>query len=243
MAHAFDTGLSRAQRTLIRDGVVELLSGLVAPTGYLRTVIPWGGIVRGYTDEIGQDLLLAAFNGRAPSIAVALGDRVADAAGMGGFNFKGTIELVLYHYSNHPRSVTDGRTKLDASAVASDIADPGLDIMMEHAEELLIGQRLGGTSATNPVGQVTRSTPTIKQIVPTREEELVTTAQHTLWAQRYAVTVSRTIDPHRTITQMLEEIRTVIRPTDEAAEDLTPPEVLELQNTTVDYVEPPPEDP
>lgn len=233
MAHEFDTGLARAQRTLIRDGVVTLLSGLLRSNGgYLAAVIPFGGVVRGYTDLGGIDTLKAALNGRAPSIAVGLGDRAVDAGGMGGFNFKGTIELVLYHYANHIRSLTEGRTKIDARGLASDVADPGLDVMLEHAEELLIGQRVGGPTTQNAAGEVRRSTSSIKQIVPTREEELETDNTSTIWAQRYAVRVERTINPHRTVSQMLEELRTVIRPSDESAAGLAPPDVLEIRNTT-----------
>jgi hypothetical protein len=232
MAHQFDTGLARAQRTLVRDGVVAVLSGLLRVNGgYLQAVVPWGGIVRGYTDEVGIDMLHRALNGRAPAIAVALGDRIAAPAGIGGFNFKADIELVLYHYSNHPRSMTSGRTTIDAAALASDVLDPGLDVQLEHAEDLLIGQRLGGPETTNEVNEKKRSTPTIKRIVPTREEELATEAGWTLWAQRYAVQVERTINPHRGVTQMLEEIRTLVRTTDPLQEPPADP-VVELQNLT-----------
>ena len=241
MAHQFDTGLAKPLRTLIRDGVVELLSGLLAPTGYLRAVIPWGGIVRGYTDELGIDLLWAALNGRAPAIAVGLGDRVAKPAGMGGHNHTADLELVVYLICNNQRSTTEGRHKADVRALASDLLDPGLDVMMEHAEELIIGQRVGGTSSTNAVGEVWRSTPAIKQIVPTREEELKTDNTATLWAQRYALTVLRTINPKRGVTQMLEELRSVIRTTDEDVEDIVAEDqirpgdaVIEIQNTTID---------
>ncbi len=244
MAHAFDTGLARAQRTLIRDGVVTLLSPLLrANGGYLAGVIPFGGVVRGYTDEVGIDLLKAALNGRAPSIAIGLGDRSSESAGVGGFNFKATLELVLYHYANHGRSLTEGRTKIDAAAIASDVADPGLDVMLEHAEELVLGQLVGGALAQNVVGEKTHRALTIHRIVPTREEELATEAGVTLWAQRYNIMVTRTINPARGVSQMIEEIRTIVRPSDAAAAELDPPEVVELQNTTPDYVEPPPEEP
>lgn len=231
MSHSFDTGLLSAQRTLIRDGVVSLLSGLlIANGGYLRAVIPWGGVIRGYTDVEGVDLLWAALNGRSPAIAVGLGDRSLQAAGAGGFNFRGDLELVLYHHNNHPLSITDGRTKISTRALASDLRDPGLEIAMEHAEELVIGQRVGAAPVTNVVGETTRATPTIKRIRPTREEELRTDNTLTLWACRFAVEVERTINPHRGVTQLLTELRTKIRTSDDA---MDPPAAPVLENQTL----------
>lgn len=199
MSHAFDTGLSGAQRTLLRNGAVAVLAGLMRQAGgYLQAVIPWGGVIRGHTDEIGIDELHAAFAGRSPAIAIALGDCALEPAGIGGFNFKGSLELLAYHYSNHPRDLEAGRLAIDAAGLTSDVADPGLDVIMEHTAQLLIGQRavLGAT---------------VKQIVPTREEELRTENAFSLWVQRYAVTVTRNINANRGLTQLLEEIRTNVR--------------------------------
>jgi hypothetical protein len=94
MSHNFDTGLGGAQRTLIRNGAVFLLAGLLKTAGgYLQAVIPWGGIVRGYTDDQGIDELAIALEGRSPAIAIALGDCTLEPVGIGGFNFTGEIEL------------------------------------------------------------------------------------------------------------------------------------------------------
>lgn len=234
MPHAFDTGLAAPQRTLIRDAVVALLAGLdVANGGYLRRIVPWGGVVRGYTDEAGIGELWNALSGASPAIAVAVGDRVSNPAGAGAFNFKGDLELVIYHYNTNARSLTLGRTKADARGAAAvpnlagALPDPGLEVAMEHAEELVLGQLVGAAEVVNVVGERTRRTPSIGRIRPTREEELVTMAEGTLWAQRYAVEVQRTINPKRGVTQMLEELRTIIRPTDVdtdvAAADEDPP--------------------
>ena len=204
MAHAFDTGLSGAQRTLIRSGAVTLLSGLLrANGGYLQAVEPYGGIIRGFADNPETvDQLWEKLSGRAPSILIALGDCALEAAGIGGFNFKGSLELIAYHFSNHARSYLN-RHAPDVVSAASDTADPGLDVMMEHARQLLVGQRAGaGSNAT------------IKQVVPVREEEIRTEAAFTLWAQRYSVTVAVTIDPHRGLTQLLEEFRSKVRTSD-----------------------------
>lgn len=238
MPHAFDTGLLKPQRTLIRDSIVAMLSGLLrANGGYLAAVIPWGGVVRGYTDEVGIDAIKRALQGKAPAIAVAVGDRVSSPAGMGGKSHQSELELVLYHYSNHPASLTEGRVAATAAALATTTLDPGLDVMLEHAHELVIGQFPGGTLVTNPVGEKSRRTATVKNIVPTREEELATDNASTLWSQRFTIAVDLKITTYRGVTQLLEEIRTIVRPSDVAADvDPNPAapgeRVLELENTT-----------
>lgn len=234
MAHAYDTGLALPQRTLLRRGAVDLLEGLlVANGGYLRAVLPWGGVVRGYTDEVGINLIQALLNGRAPAMVVGLGDGVGSDGSLGGFRFAKALELVVYHYSNHARSVTSGRTEIDVTAAASNSADPGLDVMMEHAEELLIGQRVGGAEVVNPVNERARSTVSIKQIRWSREEELATDPTLTLWRQVFTVTVTRDINKFRDVSQLLESIHTIVRPSDVPTPDPMDPipgeRVLELE--------------
>lgn len=215
MAHQFDTGLAMPQRTLIRRGVVELLSGLKRSNGgYLKDVVSFGGVVRSFTDEVGIDLLWTTLQGRTPAIAVALGDRITAAGGIGGTRGIGELELLVYFYSQHARDIMAGRHEKDVVAVADDSKDPGLDVMMEHAEELLIGQRLGATAVTNPVGEVNRATASIKQIVFGREEELRTEHGFTLWVQRYQVTVTRSINKLRDVSQLITELNTKTRTSD-----------------------------
>lgn len=211
MAHAFDTGLPTAQRTLIRNGAVTLLSGLLASNGgYLAAVVPWGGVLRSHQDEIGIELLRQKLLGRTPSIAIALGDYVPDSKGMGGFNFAGELELLVYFATNHQRDLESGRLAIDAAGLAADTADPGLDVIMEHAQELLVGQRCGASS-------------TIKQVRPEREEELRTEPDLTIWVQRYSVITTRKVAEFRTVEQLLAGFRTRVRTTDPAQADPVPP--------------------
>jgi hypothetical protein len=195
MAHAFDTALASPQRTIILNGAITLLSGLkIANGGYLANVVPFGAVVRSYTDEDGVNMLYEALVGQTPAIAVALGTRSTKPAGAGGFNWLGEIELFLYFASNNMRDLATGRMLIDPVGTASDTADPGLHVIMEHAEELVIGQRLGASN-------------TIKQIRPDREEELATRDDLTLWLQTYQITTTRSIKEWRTVTQLLESIR------------------------------------
>ncbi len=209
MAHALDNALTLPQRTIVRNGAVALLSGLLKPAGFLGAVIPWGGIVRGYTDDRGIDELLSALSGQSPAIAVSCGDRTSKAEGMGGFQFGGDLELTLYHYNDHPGSLTLGRMAADGAALALDTRDPGLEFCMQIAEELVVGQRAG-------VGDDTAG-GSIKQIVPRLEEELFTENARTLWAQRYAVKLVRSINPKRGVKLMLTAWENIVRTSDQPA--------------------------
>lgn len=195
MAHAFDTGLAAPQRTKILDGAIALLGGLkVANGGYLAAVVPFGAVVRSYTDGDGVQMLYEALSGSAPAVAIALGSRSSKPAGVGGFNSTAEVELLAYFLSNNMRDLATGRLLIDGSGAAADTADPGLHVMMEHVEELLVGQRCGASD-------------TIKQVRPDREEELTTRDDCTIWLQTYQVTVTRSIKEWRTVTQLLESIR------------------------------------
>ncbi len=193
MAHAFDTGLALPQRTVVRRGAVTILSGLKRPTGYLLAVIPWGSVVRSYTDEVGVRELMDSLI-RTPSIAVAVGDAASTRTTIGGFNASKTVDLLVYHSSGHQRDRLLGRTETDVAGGAANVNDPGLDVMLEHAEELLVGQRCGGH-------------PSIKQVIADREEELVTDTAVTIWLQTFKVELKRSINEFRNVTQLLTSIR------------------------------------
>lgn len=193
MAHAFDTGDTQPQRTRIRQGVVSLLSGLKRPTGYLMEVSPTKLVVRSYRDEIGVAQLASLVN-RWPSIAVAVGDRQSNAKAIGGYQEQGQLDLLLYIASNNARPGVAGRQEIDSAGLASDIADPGLDIILDHVKELLIGQYV------DAVGD-------IKQLKPDREEQLYTESSAEVWLQSYIITTMVQISEFRTVTQLLESIR------------------------------------
>lgn len=195
MAHAFDTKLVVPQRTAILNGVIALLQPLlIANGGYLASVIPFGAVVRSYTDEDGLKMLYEALGGQTPAVAVALGSRAkGQAIGNGGFSWTSGLELLLYFATNNMRDPAVGRLLIDAAGVAANASDPGLHVMMEHAEELVVGKRCGNST-------------TIKQVIFDREEELATLDEVTLWLQTYQVLTTRNINPDRGVTQMLKEI-------------------------------------
>jgi len=193
-APALDTGLDKPQRTIVQDGVVALLARLLRSNGgYLRTVAPYGGVVRSSQDEEGVSLIVEAVGQQCPAILVALGDRVSQRKGSTKFHGSSELEILVYHVSNHARSMTSGRQIADVQAIASASKDPGLHVIMEHTEELLVGQRVTPNQS-------------VKQILPEREEELFTRPDITVWLQTYRVELVRTINRFRDVTQLLESI-------------------------------------
>lgn len=209
MAHSFDTGLAVPQRTLLRQSAVTALARLKrANGGYLANVLPWGGVIRGYTDDLGVDLLFTALQGQTPVVAISLGDRTTSQRAIAGFTGQSSVDLLVYFFSSHKRSDLAGRLELDVSALADDHKDPGLEVAFEHVEELLTGQALGGV-------------PGIKQCVWRSEEEIRTQADFSLWCQTYNVTFDRVINANRGVTQFLTGFRTKVRTADTAI-DATP---------------------
>lgn len=193
--HKFDTGKTVPQRTRIQQGAVQLLSGLKKSNGgYLVEVMAFPFTLKPTTSNDDAAQFVTALS-RAPSIAVAVGDRDSEVRGIGGFQEWGDIELLVYFSSNNARNMQVGRMEIDAAGLADLTADPGLHVVMEHAKELLIGQRAGAPGSD------------IKQIRPVKEEEIWTAQPITIWLQTYKITVLTQISEFRTVTQLLESIR------------------------------------
>jgi len=195
MAHQFATGQTKPQRTRLQQGAVTLLSGLKRSAGgYLVEVLPYAFTMDGTTtsDDVAQFVNALS---RAPSIAVHVADREDRPAAIGGFASWGEVDLLVYHSSNNARNQQIGRMEIDTAGLADDHADPGLHIMMEHARELIIGQRAGAPGDD------------IKQVRPFREQEVITAQPITIWLQTYKVTVLTQLDEFRTVTQLLGSLR------------------------------------
>lgn len=219
MAHQFDTGQPAPQRTRLEQGVVSLLAGLKKDVGgYLVEVMafPFTMETVGDEDDVRQFVIALS---RAPSIAVHVGERVDEPGGIGGFSFRGELDLHVYLSSNNMRDSQVGRMQIDGAGLANDQADPGLHIAMEHVRELVIGRY-----ATVPVGA------DIKQARPFRERAIITAQQITIWEQLYKVKVMTQIDEFRTVAQLLTSIR--FRATRNLADH--PPPAAPLDKTSID---------
>jgi hypothetical protein len=205
MAHAYDTGLAKPQRTLIRQAVMARLALLKKPALYLQAVAALPLKIQGRSDEEGLGFLALALNGAAPALAVVLGRGDVAAAGQNAAHARKTIELVVYVVSNNVRGLVDGRLAGDAASAASDSADPGIETMVEHVEQMLLGFDLGIDG--------------VEEIRPVSEDELATGQDVTIWEVVFSIRVDRSINHDRSITQLLLDIETRNRVDGSAAAD------------------------
>lgn len=191
--YEFDTGLGKTQRAIVQDAVVEMLSRLlVSEGGYLNAIEPTSALIAGKHDEDGLGLVYEQLQGREPAIAIATGAKRYDPAGL-DFNFKSDLDVHVYILCKSLRSRM-ARVEGDLESDATPTADPGVYVIMEHVEQLLIGQRPGGNLGS------------IKELRPVEESQLGTAADFEIWHQRYQVFCQRTIDKKRDLTQQLKQI-------------------------------------
>lgn len=202
----FDHGLGRPQREIIQAGVVDLLARLrVDQGGYLQAIEPTDVVVRGVNDEEHLGLIYDQLQGRAPAILVATGDKDYTPVSTATHEWKGPISVHVYFFANSLRSRLSRLTG-DAQSKASQIADPGLYVMMEHAEQLLIGERCTGNTS-------------IKELRPVSEGSLGSDNEIAIWQQTYSVLVTRSIREKRDLALELKQINTYHRLSQQAPTD------------------------
>lgn len=197
MAHSYDTGLAKPQRTLIRDAFITRLSLLKVTTGlYLQGVIALPNRIIGRDDEIGIGQLINALGAQSPAMAVALGRGDHGEAGAPASRGRKTITISVYVWTNNVRGMVEGRLKGDAASLAGfgETKDPGIETMLEHAEQLLVGKDLGIAHVDEVRWQA--------------EDEIYTGEEGSIWEAIYTVRVDRTINHNRLVTQLLTEIET-----------------------------------
>lgn len=227
MTWTFDTGRTGSQRAEVMTKVIAALQSLRAfddasvavEDGFLQAVLPFGGVVRSYTDEQGIDLLWERMQGCAPAVAVGLGEKRYRPAGINGpaepRQF-GELEVIVYVLNRNNASML-ARLEGDG-ATATDV---GMWHCLERIEEKLVGLEI--TSAVLAPGGETPSSRTytvkpgkdVKRLIPRLEEELATTHDLTLWRQLYSVEVARSINHNRAVTDRLKSIATTVKTTDE----------------------------
>lgn len=206
MAHTFDTGISKAQRTLIRDAIVERLSSLLRRNGrYVVTIKAHAGIVRSGSEEE-LDMIADTTHGGAPYILVACGKKSYSPKGMDGrrARFEAELEVVVYVCSKNLRGDL-ARLAGDVASAQSDTADPGVEVMLEHVEELLIGFAPTGFAGTDP-------NATIHRLDPVEEDELAIAEDLVIYRQTYSVAVARDLVRAKGISQPLTKITTDHKP-------------------------------
>ncbi len=225
MTRQFDSGLLVAFRTQARNGVIDLLSrrfnadtGANDPNGvgilkvhggFLTSIEKLAGPMAAFQDEQSINNVWGALLGRAPAICVAVGDREVKPAGTSGYRSLAVLDIHLYFINNNQRGmvsrveadvVSAGDATADPVIAPNLAADPGIDVMMEVAEELLLGQRVDGDQGV------------IKQIELHRETIGYVSHTHVIAEQRYRATVSRSINHNRGRVVKLLGITTVLHP-------------------------------
>lgn len=223
----YDTGLTRAQRTLLRAAIATNLADLLkANGGYLRALKSLPLPLRGTSDDdlgwIGEHAL-----GQTPCILIALGRKDYDSVDVSDV-WRGKIDVALYVCSSNLRGYIDGRLETDVVASADSTADPGIDTILEHAEERLLGQsfELGGLASQRT-----------SDMRPSSEDEVFTNGEMTVWEQRYSIYVERQVNPDRAVAQNLLTIEGDHSIVDADPADLSATAVMP---TTVATLEAPP---
>lgn len=192
-ANIYDTGLPTSQRSVIRTTVMAKLAPLLKTNGlYLRAIVPLALPLHGGHDEQGMALLNAALAGQAPAILVALGKKTYESAGSLEIDGRGILEVAIYVCSANPRNTVDGRLANDVVAATDNTADPGIETMLEHVEQLLDGQDLGIDS--------------VYEMLAETEDQVWTGDDYTIWEQVYKIKVDRAINPNRNIAQLVTSI-------------------------------------
>lgn len=211
MAHAFDSGLARPQRTLVRDAVIAGLDELRrASGGYLAEVVPLA-VPLVFTDGEEAWHFLDVVRGRSPVAGVALGSRDFSAHGTGASEWHGELEVLVYLASAAKRSHL-ARVAGDVVSDASDQAEPGLEVIAAHVFE-----RLAGRYFDSSTGGILR---------PQRERIAYFGADYTVIEQVYQLQLVTDVNPARDLVQVLETIRAAH--TDTAADPYELPAVTEV---------------
>lgn len=145
VAHAFDTGAATSGRTLLRAAICERLEQLTVAEGlYLAAVVP---LPAPFTDDEGafEHMLKDIVGGRAPAVAIALGDGKISSGGA-GYADEWYAEVEVYAYAiSMISSSTMLRLTGDALSASALAKDPGIETMLEHVLERLAGFKLTAT--------------------------------------------------------------------------------------------------
>lgn len=191
-ARAFDTGLAAPQRTLIRNKLVERFAPLLKSNG--GYVMKLGLLPRPLRNRSEDELSLLgwAIAGVTPAIMFAIGRKVLTSNGTDGREWEGAYEVTIYAASSNQRSYVDGRLSGDVAAIADLTADPGIDVMLEHIEECVLGQEIG--------------IATTLELRESTEDELWTGSDMSIWEQHYTIRATRDINPNRAVTALVTSV-------------------------------------
>ncbi len=140
-------------------------------------------------------LVADPFNGAGTTgvVAVALGRSQVEAVGLEAVDGREQIDFSIFVASSHQAGHEEGRLYGDAASAASNGVDPGIFTMLQHVRELVHGQDLGINGVSEPRWS--------------EQDEVFTGDDATIWEQKYTVLAEVSINPDRSITEVLESIQ------------------------------------
>lgn len=192
--HKYDTGHFRPQRSMVRQGVIDKLAPLLVANGRYAHAI--AGIPRPLKSEADDELALIEFaiGTRYPAICVGLGRKDYEATGMDipAVQYRAELELAIYVMTANARAREDGRLSTDIAGSADLKNDPGIEAILEHIEQILLGQDIDIAG--------------VSEMRPKYEDEVFTGAEFSVWEQRYSVKVNRDINPDRDVDGIVTSI-------------------------------------
>lgn len=189
VSRTYDTGLDKPQRAFLRDSIVEALAPLTkAEDAYIAAVIPYWRRVQSKQDV---GLLLAELEGKDPAIAVVIGRATYSGLGVDGRKdqYSKEAQVFVYFMSCNLRGPGAALTG-DVRSELDDTKDPGVEVMMEQADQLLVGFQPPDDGRG-----------TIYKLVPKEEDEVDTDSDFTIWEKTFGVRLDCRIDRRRAITQ------------------------------------------
>lgn len=212
MSWIFDTGALKSQRELVQDKIIELLQpfSVASSGGFLEAIVPIGYRVDEKADDDSLAMLIEEdFRNRSPSIAIAALDSESEQAGGPGRSLA-SLEIEIYVFSSHKRSRTDGRARMDVTAIANQTRDPGVFAILELVWSRLFDAPLEPASAHE-----------LKRV---SEHHMITGTKGTIWRQRWRLQQTYDADMARGITQLFTEAVTKLHL---APDDLAPAQITE----------------
>jgi len=128
----FDSGLVIPKRTAIRTACVASLTDLLisSGTGYLSTILELPAPIR-FGDPEDEHTINDLVSGRSPSVGIALGTQRFQSDSPDGTSLRGRLTVSAYVMVRQLRSVMAG--------VAGDVAEVGVEPILEHLLERLSG--------------------------------------------------------------------------------------------------------
>lgn len=196
MPRSFDSGFALPMRTMMRHGVMNLLAPTLYdqslnPNGYASGVIGFPFVMR-YRgdDDFETDVLVELARNRAPGYAVATGDMKVGRGGAVGKNL-GTLDVVIYSFNDHKRDLVEGRLEGDVEADQALSKDPGIDVMLEYAFQLVADRKVEAMGTKG------------KEIRFAEEHHVFTHKSITVWASSFTVEVERNVNQNPGVTQLI----------------------------------------